>query len=174
VYSLELNIDLKKTIASFMAYWSLGGTADFWSMLFLEEFILNFWPGVNEGTRFIMVGGLNTLLNFVLFHILVSLFGEEHYTLHVMLAWVVTSIFAYIGHRTFVFRSQGSWLGEYSRSVWSRLVAYFVAAVAVKSLYNVWESNVYISLFITNALNAVISYILLKYFALGRKNGQHT
>jgi putative flippase GtrA len=139
---------------------------------FLEKFVFSAWFKASEKIRFILVGVLNTLLNFIIFHVFVSMFGEKHYTLHAMMSWAISSVFAYFGHSIFVFKSRGNRLMEYIRSVWSRLITYFIVVVLVKSLCDTIELNIYVSLFITNVVNATISYILLKYFALRITNDQ--
>jgi putative flippase GtrA len=133
--------------------------------------ILGLWFRINEKIRFVLVGGFNTLVNFVIFHIFTTVCGNSFRLLSMVISWLISSVIAYITHKIFVFRSSGKWLDEYFMSLWSRLFLYFVVAAIINSFCEILGFNAYLSLFIINIFNAFSSYFLLKYFAFGVRNG---
>jgi putative flippase GtrA len=71
-----------------------------------------------QGIRYLIVGGWNTLFAFLAFAALNAAFGDDvNYMFLLLPATVLAILNAYIGYRTFVFKVSGHWwrdLGRFS------------------------------------------------------------
>src|SRR6202012_4330953 len=88
----------------------------------------------SQQLRYLIVGGLNTLLGFVLFAGLEAAFGEHVGYLAVLaIATVVCIAVAYCAHRWFTFQVSGQWLLDLARfsSVYGVVFVFNVAALPV-------------------------------------------
>jgi putative flippase GtrA len=74
--------------------------------------------GRQQGIRYLLVGGWNTLFAFLAFAALNAAFGDDvNYMFLLPAATVLAILNAYIGYRTFVFKVKGHWwrdLGRFS------------------------------------------------------------
>lgn len=78
--------------------------------------------------RFILAGGLNTVIGLGVFPLLYLLLAEQHFHYMVILCMsqVICISFAYLTNKFIVFRTKGSYLAEFSKFVTFHL-SYFVA-----------------------------------------------
>jgi putative flippase GtrA len=73
---------------------------------------------VQEFTRYILVGGFNTVFGYGLFALLNWLFsglGAYNYMYAAILAYPIAISVAFLGYKWFVFRTRGNYLVEYIR-----------------------------------------------------------
>lgn len=74
-----------------------------------------------------MVGVYNTAVGYAVFAALILLFEDHvHYTLLLVLAWVISTCNAFVAYRVFVFRVQGTFFRDLMR-----FASVYVAALGV-------------------------------------------
>lgn len=80
----------------------------------------NFFQKHREWINYLLFGMLTTLVNYSVY---LPLYNNIEWSAAVcnMIAWIISVIFSFWVNRFFVFRSQGSVLGEFIRFVGSRL-----------------------------------------------------
>ena len=61
------------------------------------------WCKLPDKLRFLLVGGFNALISYVIFAIAVFLIGQEHYQVCVALQWIISSVFSFVNQKVFVF-----------------------------------------------------------------------
>lgn len=115
--------------------------------------------------RFLLVGGLNTLIGYFASLVFYSLFGDY---LHIIFIAILNAIFSisisFIGHRKFVFKSTQPWLKEYIKM-------YIVNALAMCiNIFLIWicvdflHMTFWISQAILTFLITIYMYFAHKFF----------
>ena len=112
-----------------------------------------------------IVGGLTTLLNLVLYFVMVS-WLKVYYIAAEIIAWVICFVFSFVTNKIFVFESR-EWGGG---QLWKELSRFFSSSVAtgvieVVALYAMvdglnWDGTA--SKFIDTVLIIILNYILRK------------
>lgn len=88
-----------------------------------------------QGLRYLLVGGFNTVFGYGLFALLLYLADNRvHYLLILVAATIVAVIVAFVGYRYIVFRVRGNILGDFARFSVVYAVALAVNAVALPLL----------------------------------------
>jgi len=109
--------------------------------------------------RFVLVGGVNTLLGFCLYAIF--LFFGLNYNLANFLALAVSVIFGFFAQRTFVFGSRNRFL--FLRFVLAWIAMYFINVAAIGQLI-LYGFDAYASGAIIVIPGAILSYFLQKFY----------
>ncbi len=120
--------------------------------------------------RFLLVGGLNTGISYLLFLILLFLMGETHYQMALALAWLFSSFISFTMQKLFVFQSKGSWLIEYVRCLATWVIAYAINAGILELSVHYAELPPYVAQFFALAFTTILTYFLFKYFAFKPKD----
>jgi putative flippase GtrA len=118
-----------------------------------------------EKMRFLLVGGWNTLFSYGTLWILDALLHARlHYTLILILNWVIGVTHNLFTFKLLVFRTKGSWLKEYLRSfvVYAGSLVLNLAIVAV--IIEVWHPRLVIAQLPAIAVVTIVSYVGHKYF----------
>lgn len=85
----------------------------------------NIWFGVNQKIRFILVGGFNTVVSFLIYYLFLYLTqGKEQLSL--LLMNLININISIATMRYYVFQSTGSFYKEYVKAFSSYIVLYFV------------------------------------------------
>lgn len=137
-------------------------------MIKFIKFIWNTWFKLPEKLRFLLVGGFNTVVSYLMFAGFTWLFGEGYYQLSLVLAWVLSSVISFSTQKIFVFCTKGMWFKEYCKCCMSWMLAYLINAGMLELVVKVCHWNVYIGQGAAILMTTVITYILFKKFAFKR------
>ncbi len=69
--------------------------------------------GISQKIAFLVVGAINTLVGFLAFLAWLAILGDSLYNAAVLLAYSISIVVAFVLHRTFVFKVQGSLLRDF-------------------------------------------------------------
>lgn len=127
------------------------------------------WYKIPEILRFLFVGIFNASFSYCVFCILVYFFGEQNAQICLAVQWVMTSFITFSTQKFFVFQSKGNIIKEYLKCCASWAVSYIINAVILELLINS-GLNVYIAQFTALGIASCCTFIMLKYWALIRKN----
>ena len=122
--------------------------------------------------RYLIIGGLTTLIDIVLFALLNGTLGL-HYQLAKVICWVVAVAFAFVGNKWVVFRTKTTEKKELLREIGS-----FVSMRLVTLLFNVvflyltiglfgWDEN--LSNILANVFVIILNYVLSKLVVFKKK-----
>lgn len=128
------------------------------------------WCKIPDKIRFLVIGGINACISYVIFAIALFLLGKQHYQLCVVLQWTLSSVLSYFNQKFFVFCTRGNYLKEYLKCCSTWAVSYFLNVIILELLIRFAIKNVYISQFLAIFIVSVVTYVLFKYFAFREKN----
>ena len=126
------------------------------------------WCGISDKIRFLLIGGVNAAISYVIFAIALYLIGHEHYQICVALQWIISSVFSFVNQKIFVFCTKGHWVEEYLKCCTTWFISYLLNVVILELLVRFFIPNAYISQIISIFVVSVSTYILFKYFAFRR------
>ncbi len=132
--------------------------------------IYNLWCKIPDKIRFLVVGGINAGISYVIFAIALYLLGNPHYRLCVILQWVLSSVLSYFNQKFFVFCTRGNYLKEYFKCCSTWAVSFFLNVIILELLVQFVIKNVYISQFLAIFIVSIVTYVLFKYFAFRVKS----
>lgn len=127
------------------------------------------WCLISDKIRFLLVGGFNTCVSYLIFIISLHLFGEAHYQLSVALQWSISSVFSYINQKFFVFCTKGNYLKEYFKCCTTWVISYTCNALMIELFVRYLNINVYLAQIMAVLIASVLTYILFKYFAFKKE-----
>ena len=128
----------------------------------------NFWFKLPDKIRFLLVGGFNATVQYVLYVIFLLLFDEEKYQIALVLSWILSSFSSFATQKIFVFATKGNfrtWVKEYCKCVGVWVISYFINAVILDLLVSIAQINAYGAQIIAITCTTVTTYVLFKYFA---------
>ncbi|MGN0030498.1 MAG: GtrA family protein [Candidatus Gastranaerophilaceae bacterium] len=131
--------------------------------------LYNSWCKIPDKIRFLLIGGVNAGVSYVIFAFALWCLGEAHYQTCVILQWTLSSVFSYFNQKFFVFCTKGNYLNEYLKCCSTWAVSYVVNVIILELLVKFAIKNVYIAQFVSIFLVSVITYVLFKYFAFKKK-----
>jgi putative flippase GtrA len=122
-----------------------------------------------QETRFLVIGGVNTVLGYGTFALLQSLFGEViGYLGSLLISHVLVSLLAFRLYRRLVFRVEGNTLVDFLRFQTVYLLPLGMNAVLLPLLVGVLHWNVYLSQALIVAVSTTISFFGHKYLSFRR------
>ena len=127
------------------------------------------WCSISDKIRFLIIGGINAGISYIIYAIAIYLIGEAHYQICVALQWIISSVFSFTNQKLFVFCTKGHWIKEYFKCCTTWCVSYFVNAVLLEIIVKLFIKNVYIAQIISIFLASIVTYVLFKYFAFKHK-----
>lgn len=131
--------------------------------------IYNKWCKISDKIRFLLIGGINAAISYIIFAVALYILGDKHYQACVVLQWTLSSVFSYFNQKFFVFCTRGNYLNEYLKCCSTWAVSYCLNVVILDLLVRFVIKNVYLSQFISIFLVSVVTYVLFKYFAFKGK-----
>ena len=131
--------------------------------------IKNFWFKLSDKIRFLLVGGFNAAVSYLIFSVICLLIGEGYYQLSLAAAWAISSVVSFFTQRYLVFTVQGNLLKQYIKCCTTWVFSYLTNAVLLEVLVKKLSTNVYLAQIIATFMAAVVTYILFKTFAFRRK-----
>ncbi len=120
--------------------------------------------------RFLMVGGVNTLVSYCMYIFFLYVLGAESYQTALALAWFLSSFISFTLQKTIVFQTKGNWVKEYIRCIFSWGIGYLLNAVLLELMVNYLQFNPLVAQFIALCCTTVTTYFLFKYFAFKVRN----
>lgn len=130
--------------------------------------IWDFWFKLPDKLRFLLVGGFNATVQYLLYVCFLFFGGEEKYQRALILSWIISSLSSFATQKIFVFCTKGKpfeWLKEYAKCVGVWVVSYTINAVILGALVNFANMNAYLAQIVAVTCTTITSYILFKYFA---------
>ena len=130
--------------------------------------IWSFWFRLPDKLRFLLVGGFNASVSYLMYVGFVLILGESKYWLSMTLAWIFSSFISFTTQKIFVFCTKGNlidWIAEYIKCVGVWIVAYLINAIMLEMFVQLVLLNVYLAQFLAIVCTTISSYILFKYFA---------
>lgn len=120
--------------------------------------------------KFLLIGGSNTFISFMLFVFFIKVLGEEHYQLSLLASWCFSSIISFALQKTVVFKTKGNWLKEYVRCLITWAIGYCINAVALAVAVHWLVLHVILGQLLALSLAAISTFFLFKYFAFNIMN----
>lgn len=136
---------------------------------FIKQYlkIYNFWIKIPEKIRFLLVGGYNTVVSYVLYMFLVYVEMEPQVAL--FLSFIISSVNSYLTQKFFVFLTRGDYIKEYIKCLSTWIGGYVFNAILLFVFLDVCGINAYIAQLICLIILTLYSYCFLKYFAFRTK-----
>jgi putative flippase GtrA len=119
-----------------------------------------------EQVRFLLVGGVNTVVAYGLFALFELLFGR--YILSLYLSYAVAVPLAFVLHRRLTFRVTGSVAADFVRFVGVYVLSLAVNTVALPLLVELLDLHPLVAQAVSVVITTVISYVGHKWFSFRR------
>lgn len=131
-----------------------------------SEFMKNLVVKYEEMIRYVIAGGLTTLLNLILFYVMESIL-EWNYAIANVIAIALSILFAYVINRAFVFKSKSSdlrlILKEFSSFVGLRVGSGLIEMVLLIMTVEWFSWDPFLSKLIIQVIVLMLNYIFSKY-----------
>ncbi|MBR1776771.1 GtrA family protein [bacterium] len=127
--------------------------------------MLSFWFKLDDKIRYLIVGGFNFCVSYLIYVLLCQIAGNSFYQYSLALSWALSSVISFTTQKYLVFKGGNNWLSEYLKCCSTWAVSYIINAILLEVLVKYCGLNVYLSQFIATSTVAVITYILFKKFA---------
>ena len=116
-----------------------------------------------EKIRFLLVGGFNTVVGYIIFVILYFFLQNYlHYSLILLIQFMIAVNISYLTMKFFVFRTKKNYKSEYPKTILTYIGVYFVNLLLLAFLQRIIE-NIYFAQFIAISMVVVITYMMHKY-----------
>ena len=132
------------------------------------EKIKNSWFNLSDKIRFLIVGGFNAGVSYILYSLICLIAGEQYYQASLATAWVVSSIVSFTTQRCFVFNVEGNLIKQYFKCCTTWVFSYIINATLLEIFVQKLQINVYVSQILATGICAIFTYILFKSFAFRR------
>ena len=127
------------------------------------------WFSISDKIRFLIIGGVNAGISYVIYSIAILILGETNYQICAALQWIISSVFSFTNQKLFVFCTKGNWIKEYFRCCTTWIISYFCNAMLLELFVRFLIRNVFVAQFISMFLASIVTYVLFKYFAFKHK-----
>ena len=134
----------------------------------LQNKINNLWFGISDKIRFVIVGGFNARVSFVIFSLICLIWGEKFYQISLALSWFLSSFVSFATQKFLVFNIEGNITKQYCKCCTTWFFSYLINAFFLELLVKKLYLNVYLSQIIATVICAIFTYICLKLFAFRR------
>ncbi|WP_028974690.1 GtrA family protein [Spirochaeta cellobiosiphila] len=113
--------------------------------------------------KFNLIGGINTLLTYIVFSFVFALSGSE--LLGLIGDYSFGIVFSFFANRYFTFKiSEGKMLKEFAKMVASYIILFILNYYILDYIKSVFSLNIYISQFISLIFVVLISFVVQKFF----------
>ncbi len=129
------------------------------------ERIKNNWFGLSDKIRFVLVGGFNASVSYIIYSLICLIAGEQFYQVSLTTAWIVSSVVSFTTQRCFVFNVEGNLFKQYFKCCTTWIFSYIINATLLEFFVQKLQINVYVSQIFATATCAIFTYILFKTFA---------
>ena len=137
-------------------------------MNFLKK-IYNYWLKIDDKIRFVLIGGINAAISYLIFMMFIIIVGKNHHQICVAGQWFFSSFISYLNQKFFVFNTKGNYKKEYLKCCSTWAVSYILNIIILEIIIRYLIKNVFVAQFISLFLVSVVTYVLFKYFAFKNK-----
>ena len=130
--------------------------------------VKKFWFKIPDKIRFLLIGGFNTTISYLIFLVICLIIGEQRYQLALVSAWILSSIVSFTTHRCLVFPVKGNLFKQYCKCCTTWIFSYLINAILLEILVQKVQMSVYSSQILATFACAIFTYILFKTFAFRR------
>ena len=135
----------------------------------MKNKIKNFWFNLSDKIRFLLVGGFNAGVSYLIFSAICFFVGEEFYQISLASAWIISSIVSFTTQRYFVFNVEGNLFKQYCKCCTTWFFSYLINATLLEIFVQKLVLNVYLAQILATLACAIFTYILFKTFAFRKK-----
>ena len=136
-----------------------------WKLYKITECI---WFKIPEKLRFLLVGGFNTVVSYLLFAFLYKVIGW-HYNTALTVQYLITVNMSVLTMRYYVFRSSGNFGREFVKA-WSVYIFIFFFNAAMLNLFvKVLSLQPLLAQALYLVISTVVTFILHKYLSFRKK-----
>ena len=132
--------------------------------------IQDLWFGLSDKIRFLLVGGFNASVSYVIFSVICLIVGEEFYQASLAASWIISSVISFTTQRFLVFNIEGNLFKQYCKCCTTWVFSYIINATLLEIFVQKLSLNVYLAQIIATLTCAVFTYILFKTFAFRKQN----
>jgi len=126
----------------------------------------------SEKIRYLFIGGMTTLVNLVIFHLLVDVL-HRNVTASNVVSIIAAILFAFFANKIVVFRAKSSGV----KAVFAELIKFFggravtmvIEVGGVYLLYNILGIKAMIAKVATQVIVVILNYFISKYFVFSQK-----
>lgn len=132
----------------------------------------NYWFNLSDKIRFLIIGGLNAGISYLIYFIVCLILGESFYQIALALAWAISSVISFTTQKFFVFNVKGNVVKQYLKCCTTWFFSYLINAFFLEMFVKQLKFNVYLAQIIATLLAAIFTYILFKKFAFKAKKAE--
>lgn len=122
-----------------------------------------------EQINYIVVGGMTTLVNFVIYAI--DMYFGMDMMINLVVSWVVAVIFAYVTNRIVVFESkENNILHEFTKFVSSRIASLLIEMLLMKICVDFIGIKEYFAKVGVAIIVVIVNYVLSKLWVFSKNN----
>ncbi|MCR4881858.1 MAG: GtrA family protein [bacterium] len=123
------------------------------------------WYKLPDFIRFLIIGGVNAAISYVIFVIAILIFGKGQYQLCVALQWILSSVPSYLNQKFFVFCTKGNYVKEYLKCCSTWIVSYFLNVIFIEVFVRYLIKEVFLAQLLAIFTVSLVTYVLFKVFA---------
>lgn len=128
------------------------------------------WFSLPQAVRFIITGGYNTAVGYILFIAALYVCGKSQTGVQaaLLISYILSSFNSYLAQKFLVFRTRGNYVKEYFKalSVWA--AGYVINAVLLYLLTKQLNIHPYAAQALSVCCVTIFTYILFKYYSFRR------
>ena len=132
----------------------------------------NYWFNLSDKIRFLIIGGLNAGISYLIYFAVCLILGESFYQIALALAWAISSVISFTTQKFFVFNVEGNVIKQYLKCCTTWFFSYLINAFFLEMFVKQLMFNVYLAQIIATLLAAIFTYILFKKFAFKAKKAE--
>lgn len=132
--------------------------------------LFNFWMRFPEKIRFILVGGYNAVISYLLYVLILWFTNEKSPQLALFTSFIVSTFHNFLTQKIYVFCTKGGYLREYIKCLTSWTISYVLNSMFLILFTAVFNINPYLAEFFAMAIVGVNTYLMLKFFAFKNKH----
>ncbi len=127
-----------------------------------------YWYKLPDKIRFLLVGGFNASVSYIIFSTICLIIGENYYQASLASAWIISSIISFNTQKHFVFKTEGNPFKQYLKCCITWSISYIINAILLEIFVQKFVINVYIAQILATGICAIFTYILFKTYAFRR------
>ena len=130
----------------------------------------------SEIIRYVIVGGLTTLVSLLSYYICIWLFLNPDNGVQLQVAniisWILSVTFAYFANRKYVFKSTGKVIGEVVEFYSSRILTLLIDMLSMFLMVTLFHIDDKIAKILVQFIILVLNYIFSKYLVFNNKKSK--
>lgn len=132
----------------------------------------NFWFNLSDKIRFLIIGGINAGISYLIYFAVCLFLGESFYQIALALAWAISSVISFTTQKFLVFNVKGNVIKQYLKCCTTWFFSYLINAFFLEMFVKHMHLNVYLAQILATLLAAIFTYILFKKFAFKSKKAE--